>query len=160
VSASVVPALLASTRCGLIKAEARCRLKTVGPNAMPDTAVRPLRAALGKLWAPVPWMLEAAIALEIVLGNYLEGGIIAALLVFNAAIGLFHEGAHGPRSPHSSRASRSSRVPSTSDRVIPRELSGTDAVRRKLLRAGFAPTRESIRRMRCPRLDRSCCKRV
>ena len=77
---------------GLSKAEAESRLKSVGPNAMPDTAVNPLRSALGKLWAPVPWMLEAAIVLEIVLGHYLEGGIIAGLLFFNAGLGLFQEG--------------------------------------------------------------------
>ena len=76
---------------GLTGEEARDRLKKVGPNAMPDTAPHPLRRALGKLWAPVPWMLEAAIVLELALGKYVEGAIIAALLVFNAALGLFQE---------------------------------------------------------------------
>src|SRR5580658_8929992 len=37
-------------------------------------------------------MLEAAIVLEIVLGKYVEAGIIAALLVFNAALGFIQEG--------------------------------------------------------------------
>ena len=37
-------------------------------------------------------MLEAAIVLEIVLGKYVEAAIIAALLVFNAALGFFQEG--------------------------------------------------------------------
>ena len=59
---------------------------------MPDTAVHPLRRALAKFWAPVPWMLEAAIVLEIVLGKYVEAGIIAGLLAFNAALGFFQEG--------------------------------------------------------------------
>ena len=36
-------------------------------------------------------MLEAAIVLELVLGKYVEAGIIAGLLVFNAALGLFQE---------------------------------------------------------------------
>jgi len=45
-----------------------------------------------KFWAPVPWMLEAAIVLEFALGKLVEGAIIAALLVFNAALGLFQEG--------------------------------------------------------------------
>ncbi|MGC9959173.1 hypothetical protein [Roseiarcus sp.] len=47
--------------------------------------------ALDKFWAPVPWMLEAAIVLELVLGKYIEAAIIALLLVFNAALGLFQE---------------------------------------------------------------------
>jgi H+-transporting ATPase len=59
---------------------------------MPDTALHPLRRALTKFWAPVPWMLEAAIVLEIVLGKYVEAGIIAGLLAFNAALGFFQEG--------------------------------------------------------------------
>jgi H+-transporting ATPase len=36
-------------------------------------------------------MLEAAIVLEIGLGRYVEGTIIAGLLLFNAGLGLFHE---------------------------------------------------------------------
>nr|WP_234913367.1 HAD-IC family P-type ATPase [Rhizobium rhizogenes] len=71
--------------------EARQRLAKSGPNAMPDTSVHPLRSALEKFWAPVPWMLEAAIVLELVLGKYVEAGIIALLLVFNAVLGLFQE---------------------------------------------------------------------
>ena len=47
--------------------------------------------AIEKFWAPVPWMLEAAIVLELALGNYVEAAIIAGLLVFNAALGLFQE---------------------------------------------------------------------
>jgi H+-transporting ATPase len=77
---------------GLTGDEARRRLVTAGPNAMPDTALHPLHRALSKLWAPVPWMLELAILLELVLGKYLEAAIIAGLLVFNATLGFFQEG--------------------------------------------------------------------
>jgi H+-transporting ATPase len=35
---------------------------------MPDTALHPVRLALEKFWAPVPWMLEAAIVLQVALG--------------------------------------------------------------------------------------------
>src|ERR1022692_2757114 len=77
---------------GLTSGEARSRLEKSGPNAMPDTALHPLRRALAKFWAPVPWMLEAAIVLEILLGKYVEAGIIAGLLAFNAALGFFQEG--------------------------------------------------------------------
>jgi H+-transporting ATPase len=58
---------------------------------MPDTSAHPSRVALEKFWAPVPWMLEAAIVLQVALGKYVEAAIIAALLVFNAALGLFQE---------------------------------------------------------------------
>jgi len=76
---------------GLTGDDARRRLVKFGPNAMPDTSARPLRMALEKFWAPVPWMLEAAIVLELALGKYVEAAIIALLLVFNAALGLFQE---------------------------------------------------------------------
>ena len=76
---------------GLTSDEARRLLEKFGPNAVPDTALHPLRMALDKFWAPVPWMLEAAIVLELALGKYVAAGIIAALLVFNAALGLFQE---------------------------------------------------------------------
>jgi H+-transporting ATPase len=77
---------------GLTAAEARKRLNTSGPNSMPDTTVPAWRRALGEFWAPVPWMLEAAIVLQVAQGAYGEAAIIAALLVFNAALGLFQEG--------------------------------------------------------------------
>jgi H+-transporting ATPase len=76
---------------GLTHAEAQKRLTRFGPNAMPDTSVHSLRMALEKFWAPVPWMLEAAIVFELALGKYVEPAIIALLLVFNAALGLFQE---------------------------------------------------------------------
>src|ERR1700684_2068751 len=77
---------------GLTSDQARSRLEKSGPNTMPDTALHPLRRALAKFWAPVPWMLEAAIVLEVVLGKYVEAGIIAVLLLFNAALGFLQEG--------------------------------------------------------------------
>src|SRR5580658_6976885 len=76
---------------GLSAGEARRRLLEFGPNAMPDVALHPLRNVLAKFWAPVPWMLEATILLELVLGKFVEAAIIAALLVFNAALGFFQE---------------------------------------------------------------------
>ena len=80
---------IAST--GLTSDEARIRLEKDGPNAMPDTSTHPLRNALAKFWAPVPWLLEASIVLEIALHKDYEAAVIAALLVFNAALAYFQE---------------------------------------------------------------------
>ena len=77
---------------GLTGAEARARLAKGGPNALPDLSAAPWRMALARFWAPVPWMLEAAVILQLVLGEYLEAAVIAGLLLFNAALGLFQEG--------------------------------------------------------------------
>jgi H+-transporting ATPase len=76
---------------GLTSEEARARLEKDGPNAMPDTSAHPLRNALAKFWAPVPWLLEASVVLEIVLHKYYEAAVIAALLLFNAALAYFQE---------------------------------------------------------------------
>ena len=77
---------------GLSDDEVRQKLAESGPNTVPDTSAHPLQMALEKFWAPVPWMLEAAVVLELLLGKYAEAAIIGALLVFNAVLGLFQEG--------------------------------------------------------------------
>jgi H+-transporting ATPase len=77
---------------GLTSEEARRLSDQFGPNSMPDSSSHPARRAIEKLWAPIPWMLEAAIVLEVVLGKYVEAGIIAVLLLFNAALGFLQEG--------------------------------------------------------------------
>ena len=77
---------------GLTSDAARARLAKDGPNAMPDTSAHPLRNALAKFWTPVPWLLEASILLELVLHKYYEAAVIAALLIFNAALAYFQEG--------------------------------------------------------------------
>jgi len=76
---------------GLTSAEAQSRLEKDGLNTMPDTSAHPLRNAFAKFWAPVPWLLEASIVLEIVLHKYLEAAVIVCLLIFNAALAYFQE---------------------------------------------------------------------
>jgi H+-transporting ATPase len=80
---------IAST--GLTSDEAHTPLEKDGANAMPDTSAHPLRNAVAKFWAPVPWLLEASIVLELVLHKHYEATVIAPLLVFNAALAYFHE---------------------------------------------------------------------
>jgi len=77
---------------GLTAREARQRLDTGGPNAVVDVAQHPLQRAANKLWAPIPWMLEAAILLQLGLGDYIEAAVVLLLLLFNAALGFFQEG--------------------------------------------------------------------
>ena len=82
----------ATRSTGLTTAEAKARLQKDGLNSMPDTSEHPLRNALAKFWAPVPWLLEASIVLELVLHKYLESVAVACLLIFNAALAYFQEG--------------------------------------------------------------------
>ncbi len=80
-----------ASAAGLTGDEAQRRLQEYGPNAVAEERSHPWRDFLGKLWGPVPWMLEAVIVLQLVLGKEDEAAIIAALLVVNALLGLFQE---------------------------------------------------------------------
>jgi H+-transporting ATPase len=77
---------------GLTSDEARRRLEANGTNAVKDVVQKPIHRALKKLWEPVPWMLEAAVLLQLVLGEYVEASVIAVLLLFNTGLGFFQEG--------------------------------------------------------------------
>jgi H+-transporting ATPase len=85
------PFVMADSPIGLTANEAHQRLAKDGPNAVVDVTQHPVLRALQKLWAPVPWMLEAAILLQLVLGDYVEAGVVALLLLFNAGLGFFQE---------------------------------------------------------------------
>jgi len=81
----------AAPAAGLTAVEAARRLAEFGPNAVAEEAVSSARRILAHLWGPVPWMLEATIALQLAIGESLEAAIIAALLILNAALGVFQE---------------------------------------------------------------------
>ena len=76
---------------GLTASEAAERLKHYGPNMAPEERRHPILALLGKLWAPIPWMLEVTIILELLLGHYTEAEIIGVLLIVNAVLGFIQE---------------------------------------------------------------------
>ena len=76
---------------GLTTQDAERLLKEYGPNSIAEERVHHVRALLRNFWAPVPWMLEAAVVLEIVLHKTAEAAIIGALLVFNAALSYVQE---------------------------------------------------------------------
>jgi len=49
-----------------------------------------------RFWGVIPWMLEATVVIDLVLGRYAEAGVIAALLVFSAGLGFYQE-RHGKK---------------------------------------------------------------
>ena len=80
---------------GLTTIEARQRLIEFGPNVVVEEARPRWKLFLTKFWSPVAWMLEAAILLQIGLGDYTEGAIVAFLLLFNASLGFMQESRAG-----------------------------------------------------------------
>ncbi len=76
---------------GLTGGEARRRLEEFGPNAVAEETAALWWGLLTKFWTPVSWLLEAAILLQLGLGETTEAAVVGALLVFNAMLALFHE---------------------------------------------------------------------
>lgn len=78
-----------ATPHGLTSADAARRLAVDGANSVAGAQVHPLTDVVSKFWAPVPWLLEAAIILQLVLHDYTQATIVFGLLMFNAVLGYF-----------------------------------------------------------------------
>jgi H+-transporting ATPase len=76
---------------GLTGAEAARRLARYGPNEIVDRKKNPILSFLVRFWGPLPWLLELAMIVAFALSHDLEAAIILVLLVFNAALGQYHE---------------------------------------------------------------------
>ena len=82
---------LSSSSDGLTVGEAGKRLDQYGPNALEEKKERPLLKFLGYFWGPIPWMIEVALILSLIVKRWVDAVIIGVLLVFNAAIGFWEE---------------------------------------------------------------------
>ena len=72
-------------------AEAEKRLETYGPNSLSEKKTHPLIKFLGYFWGPIPWMIEAAAILSLIVRHWTDLVIICVMLVFNAVIGFWQE---------------------------------------------------------------------
>jgi len=78
-------------KSGLSSADAQQRLTQYGPNALEEKKVSPL-VMFGKFfWGPMPWMIEAAALMSILVKDWVDFAIILVLLLFNAVLGFWHE---------------------------------------------------------------------
>ena len=77
---------------GLSHAEAASRLASYGPNALGEERRHRFRQLAAKLVGPVPFLLEAAVALELAAGKATEALIVAGLVVFNGVLSFLQEG--------------------------------------------------------------------
>ncbi len=76
---------------GLTSAQAQAALLQHGPNEIAPAKQHPLLDLLGKFWSPIPWLLEATIALALVTQRYSDAAAVAFLLVFNVVLAFFQE---------------------------------------------------------------------
>jgi H+-transporting ATPase len=77
---------------GLTRAEAEALLQLHGPNAVAEARPHRIGTLLRRFWSPIPWMLELAVIIDLILQRWVEASVIAALLVFNATVSFLHEG--------------------------------------------------------------------
>ena len=82
--------LLSSKPSGLSDEEAEMRLSIYGPNVIEEKRESTVLEFLKRFWGPMPWLLEIAILLSLVIGRVIETTIITSLLVINAIIGFLH----------------------------------------------------------------------
>src|SRR5206468_6672549 len=59
------------------------RLKKYGPNALPEEKKSALSVFLPYFWGPIPWMIEAAALMALIVRGWGDFTIITALLLFN-----------------------------------------------------------------------------
>lgn len=77
---------------GLTAAEVRAQLAQFGANTVREEPPHPLRQFLGRFWAPIPWLLEATVIIQLFLHEQVEAAVIGGLLVANAVLGFLQEG--------------------------------------------------------------------
>jgi H+-transporting ATPase len=82
---------LAASREGLSAQAAAERLDHYGPNELPRHRRSALLQLLGYFWGPIPWMIEIAALLSLVVRHFVDLAIVLVLLVFNAAVGFWEE---------------------------------------------------------------------
>jgi H+-transporting ATPase len=79
--------LLETSSNGLTESESKQRLQEFGFNEVTETKRNPALQFLSRYWGPMPWLLELATVLSVILNHYLEAGIIFSLLTINTIIG-------------------------------------------------------------------------
>ena len=82
---------LHTSPAGLASDEARTRQEQYGFNELREKSVNPLGKFLGYFWGPIPWMIEIAAILSLVVQHWVDFFIIGALLVANAVVGFWEE---------------------------------------------------------------------
>ena len=78
-------------KTGLNPGQLQERLSKDGPNALPEEKKSALSAFLVYFWGPIPWMIEAAALMALVVGDWGDFTIIISLLLFNALLGFWEE---------------------------------------------------------------------
>src|SRR5437762_245279 len=78
-------------KTGLNPGQLHERLGKYGANALPQEKKSTLSASLTYFWGPIPWMIEAAALMALIVRDWGDFSIIVSLLLFNALLGFWEE---------------------------------------------------------------------
>jgi H+-transporting ATPase len=76
---------------GLTSDEAAIRLAQYGPNAIQEKKTTLLERIIRYFWGPIPWMIEAAAILSLIVRDWTDFAIISAMLMVNACVSYWQE---------------------------------------------------------------------
>lgn len=79
------------TNQGLTKEDVEKRFQKYGKNVVSEARPRTVLFLLRKFWGIVPWMLEIAIIIDLIIGKIPEAIVVTALLIFQAVLGFYRE---------------------------------------------------------------------
>ncbi|MFW9937113.1 MAG: plasma-membrane proton-efflux P-type ATPase [Candidatus Thorarchaeota archaeon] len=82
---------LKTNKSGLSKTDAEKRLEIYGYNEIPEKKVRPIIKFLKNFWGPIPWMIEVAAILSIIIEHWDDFAIITAMLLINSVVRFWEE---------------------------------------------------------------------
>src|SRR5437667_3094927 len=89
--AGILAKLGTDPKTGLNSGELQERLSKYGPNALPEDKKSAFSGLLAYFWGPIPWMIEAAALMALIVGDWGDLTIITSLLLFNALLGFWEE---------------------------------------------------------------------
>jgi len=90
-SSAEVMQRLRTTAEGLSQSEAEHRLEQYGANELPEKKRSPILTFLSYFWGPMPFVIEIAAVLSLIVRHWTDLGIIIALLLTNATVGFWEE---------------------------------------------------------------------
>jgi H+-transporting ATPase len=89
--AEILTKLGTDPKTGLNPGQLQERLSKYGPNALPEEKKRALSAFVAYFWGSIPWMIEAAALMALIVRDWGDFTIITSLLLFNAFLGFWEE---------------------------------------------------------------------
>jgi H+-transporting ATPase len=82
---------LSSHSNGLSLDESQKRLRKYGFNEITEEKISPLKKLFNFFWGPIPWMIEAALVISLLIQHWEEFTVILILLLINGVVGFYQE---------------------------------------------------------------------